>query len=187
MTHIHPVPNTDSPYVINPETRQIVGLEKEVMQYDHNSERLTFELPRLIDGHDMSLCNRVEVHYINVEKDENKQNTNVYFVDDLEQGVNASGEDIVTFSWLLSQGATMYAGPLNFVIKFSCLTGTIVEYVWNTAILKGVVVSEGWNNSNALIEVHTDVLAEWERKMTELMEKVESVEKSVIGALEGDY
>lgn len=60
VEHKHPVIDTDERFVIDPATREITCAsrrENVLMQYDHNSQRYTFELPRYIDGHDMSpLC-----------------------------------------------------------------------------------------------------------------------------------
>ena len=69
MSHIHSVYDGDTHFKIDPVTRQIENTSGKVilMQNDHNSERFTFEIPRTIDGHDMSQCNAVEVHYINID------------------------------------------------------------------------------------------------------------------------
>ena len=37
------------------------------MQYDHNSECFTFEIPKEIEGHNVTDCNVVEIHYINID------------------------------------------------------------------------------------------------------------------------
>ena len=84
--HKHPVYDTDLHLLIDPITREITNESGKtvIMQYDHNSERFTFEIPRYVDGHDMSLCNVVEFHYINTDaNDKTIQNADVYQVDDL--------------------------------------------------------------------------------------------------------
>ena len=85
--HEHPVVDDDTTLIIDSVTRNIIGKENErtiLVQGDHNSERLTFKIPRYIEGHDMALCNLVYVTYINIE-DSQKHNakTGVYLVDDL--------------------------------------------------------------------------------------------------------
>ena len=68
----HPITDTkqDGYFQINPVTREISnsGDSKKLtlIKNDHNSEVFTFELPRMIEGHDMSLCNQVTVHFINM-------------------------------------------------------------------------------------------------------------------------
>ena len=69
MAHTHTVKDTDTLFVIDPITRAVVNAESKktmLMQYDHNSETFTFEIPRYVEEHDMSLCNRVEIHYNNI-------------------------------------------------------------------------------------------------------------------------
>ena len=67
--HEHPVVDSDQRYVIDPATRNIsnVSGKNSIVQYDHDSEQFTFEIPRFVDGHDMSLCNATKVHYLNIE------------------------------------------------------------------------------------------------------------------------
>lgn len=66
MAHKHSVYDTDPHFAIDPITRAITNqstTKTQLMQYDHNSERFTFEIPRLVDGHDMKLCDKIEIHY----------------------------------------------------------------------------------------------------------------------------
>ena len=68
--HSHPVPDTDTYFIIDPITRKIENTNRKknvIMQYDHNSERLTFELPRFVDGHDMLECTSITVNVDNLE------------------------------------------------------------------------------------------------------------------------
>jgi len=60
MAHIHPVYDTDSHFTINPITREIKNessTKTRLIQYDHNSERFSFDMPKTVEGHDMTLCN----------------------------------------------------------------------------------------------------------------------------------
>ena len=69
MAHKHSVYDSDTHFSINPMTRVLKNessSKKSVVQYDHNSERFTFEIPRYIEEHDMLLCNVVHIHYINI-------------------------------------------------------------------------------------------------------------------------
>lgn len=131
MAHIHRVYDTDYHFLIDPVTRAIKNLSGKItlIQYDHNSERFTFEIPRYVDGHDMSLCNRVEVHYNNAGN--GRTNPGFYPVDDL--GLYPTDDNVVICSWLISNEATQLVGRLAFGVRFSCIAndGT-VEYAWNT-------------------------------------------------------
>lgn len=164
MAHKHSVYDTDAHFSINPFTRAIKNESTSkvaVIQHDHNSERFTFEIPRLVDGHDMSVCDRVEVHYINMDS-ANKDNisADIYEVDDLQ--VSPDDRNFVICSWLLSQNATKYAGSLNFLVRFVCLDGGKVAYAWHTAVFTGISVSSGiLNNAEEIVEPYVDVLAQW--------------------------
>lgn len=146
MAHKHAVYDTDLHFLINPKTRTITkdNTDKTViLQYDHNSERCTFELQRNVDGHDASLCNRVRVHYINT--DGSNITNGVYTVDDL--AISPDDDNVVIFSWLISGNATQYVGALSFVVCLECTTGDVVDYRWQTTAYNNVSVSNGIFNT----------------------------------------
>ena len=161
MAHLHSVYDNDTHFKIDPVTRQISNESGKVilMQNDHNSERFTFEIPRYIDGHDMSTCNKVEVHYINLKADKTERHSDVYPVEDLQ--ISPASEDVVICSWLISQNATKYAGSLNFVLRYACLTGSVIDYQWYTDIHKGISVSESISNTESAATEYNDVLEAW--------------------------
>lgn len=165
MAHLHSVYDTDAHFQIDPITRKITNMteRKKIVQYDHNSERFTFQLPRYIDEHDMSLCDKVEIHYINVSADKTRQEKDVYVVDDLRLSPN--DQNIVILSWLISYNATQYAGTLNFLIRFVCTDGDNAGYVWNTEIFSGFIVAEGMDNGEAVIAEYSDVLEAWKNEV----------------------
>ena len=122
MAHKHSVYDTDPHFAIDPITLDIINQSSgktKLMQYDHNSERFTFEIPRLVDGHDMTQCDKIEIHYINVDAATKESKADVYTVDDKQ--LSPASEDVVIFSWLISKNATGYAGTLNFLVRFVCL------------------------------------------------------------------
>lgn len=188
MSHLHSVYDSDTHFKIDPITRQIKNESGKVilMQNDHNSERFTFDIPRYIDGHDMSACNMVEVHYINMKSDKTEKQANVYPVEDFR--VSSASPDRITCSWLISQNATKYDGSLSFLLKFKCVTDGAVSYMWNTAIYC-VTVSSGIDNGEVIAEDYSDILADWEARI-DAVEKYlkenpfEAVAKAAIGFVE---
>lgn len=152
MLHEHAIIDSDVRFHIDSYTRNIkdtTPAKKTIVQYDHNSERYTFDLPRYIEGHDMTLCNVVEVHFTNTEK-----STKLYFdgkcpITDLQ--VSPDDENTVLFSWLVSRVSTQYIGPLKFSIHFECREddGT-VTYEWNTLAFSKISVKPGMNNREAI-------------------------------------
>lgn len=161
MAHVHDVYDADPYFVIDADTRGIIdqsNVGTSLMQYDHNSERFTFEAPRYIDEHDMSLCNRIEVHYLNIGAN-GKRSEGVYEVDDMI--VDKDNDELVLFTWLVSQNATAHAGSLSFVIRFICSTDDNIEYIWNTAIYNKISVGTGMSSSEAVVTQYADVLHSW--------------------------
>lgn len=153
---------SDSYFLINPIARSVVNnvsKKTSLMQYDHNSERFTFEVDRYIEGHDMLQCNEVRVHYTNISSNKAKY-PGVYDVKDLE--VDPKDGTKIRFSWLISENATFYAGQLNFSISFACIENGETKYRWNTNINTSITILQGLNNGDAIIELHPDLLLEWE-------------------------
>lgn len=166
----HSVYDTDAHFKIDPITHAIKNCSSSknvLIQHDHNSERLTFELPRMIDGHDMSKCDQVQVHYINIDsKDKNKTSKDAHDLEDLD--ISPDGDDVVICSWLIDGNATKYAGTLNFLLKFKCLEDDgSVCYAWNTAIYTGISVSEGMDNGESIVQDYSDVLEQWRNELFE--------------------
>ena len=164
MPHSHPIYDSDKHFVIDPITRNIVNNSSKltIMQYDHNSERFTFEIPKVIEGHDMSLSNAVRVNFINIGSIKTNTNSGVYEVDDV--AVSLDDPDTITFSWLISGAATKYNGSLNFAIRFYCLSDeSEIEYSWGTNIYSGIKVSNGLDNSETIVEDYVDVLEKWKQ------------------------
>ena len=166
MPHIHNVTDSDNKFIIDGISRAIKNASTSkttVMQFDHNSEVFTFEVPRYIEGHDMMLCNRVEVHYLNIDTVTKEEREGIYLVDDLE--VSTDDETKLTCSWVISQNATGLVGSLNFLLRFICLTDDVIDYVWNTAIHSGIYVSKGIYNSDIVAEQYIDTIKAWENRL----------------------
>ena len=166
MAHQHPVKDTDLHFVIDPVTRVIKNNSEKIviMQHDHQSEILTFELPRYIDTHDMSLSNAVRVHYINIgTSSKYTPVSGVYEVNDLQ--VDATNENLVTCSWTLTNNTTQLEGTLNFIIRFSCLTGDTIDYSWSTAIYSGIIVAKTIDSSDYVMTAIPDILEQWKASL----------------------
>ena len=181
----HKVFDTDKHFIIDPVTRTIKNQSGKLVliQYDHNSERFTFECPRLVDGHDMSLCNSVRIHFINTGTGSAKSN-GVYEVDDLR--ISADDKNNITFSWLVSQNATQHVGKLNFIIRFSCVSeDAVIEYAWNTGIYSDIAISKSIYNGEEFIEDYIDVLEAWKQDLYSEGLKISSVEQTITSTEDG--
>lgn len=158
-THgVHVVHDADTYFKIDPITRSITNTSAKVklVQFDHNSERFTFEVPRYIEEHDMSQCSKIEIHYVNMSSNRDEQSAGVYLVDDVQ--VKSDNDELVVFSWLISGKTTKYAGTFNFLIRFACSSDDVIDYIWNTTIYSGIVVTNGMNNSFTVVTESSDVV-----------------------------
>ena len=166
MSHIHEVNDSDNKFIVDGISRAIKNTSASkttVMQFDHNSEVFTFEVPRYIEGHDMMECNRVEVHYLNIDTSTKEENEGIYLVDDLK--VSENDETKLNCSWIISQNATRLVGSLNFLLRFICSTDDVIDYVWNTSICSGIYVSKGIYNSEIVAEQYLDTIKAWENRL----------------------
>ena len=166
MAHTHEIQDQDTIFVIDPETRNISSSSSKIVliQNDHNSEIFTFSIPRFVEGHDMNLCNKIEVHYTNLNKRTREESSDIYPV--IDRKVE---EDNLIFTWLISGNATKYPGTLSFSIKFGCVEeDSTYSYIWHTGIFKNVTISDGINNTELVEEEYSDVLENWKNQLIEL-------------------
>ena len=179
MAHDHPIIDVDKHFTIDPTTRKVLPDKPDkanLVQFDHNSERLTFELPRYIDGHDMLTCNEVWVHFNNIEVSTKLTNPGVYQVTDLQ--ASEEHEDTLVCSWLVSQEATQLVGLLSFVVSFVCVPANgVVGYRWNSAPYTGISVLNGIFNSDIVLEEYADILVEWEERIRAQDERIRALEE----------
>lgn len=165
MPHIHNIVDAGNHFVIDPLLRTITTATSELVlvQGDHNSECYTFELPRTVEGHDMSLCNHIEVHYDNISR--NKKETSEGFYTVTDASVN---DETLTFSWTISANATRLGGTMQFWIVFRCIDeSNQVIYAWGTDTFKGIRVIENNYNTDTVIETFPDVLEQWRKDVLE--------------------
>jgi hypothetical protein len=163
MAHKHPVYDTDKHFVIDPITKKITTECQKLAlpQHSHKSERITFEIPKKVEGHDMSLCNVVEIHFQNIDAaNKNNKSVGICKVDDLK----AEG-DTVYGSWLIDGAATYYAGGLIFALHFSCVENGELEYNLPTLSYSGITVGATVWNSETIANEHPDIIAEFEARI----------------------
>ena len=131
----------------------------------------------------MSLCNRVDIHYINVGSQQ--QNLGIYEVQDFS--VSEDDENVMVWSWTVSANATQLVGSLVFAFRFACLTEDVIDYVWSTSAFSGISISGGIYNSESVIEEYIDILEQWVRKIgvsvDDVNQDVESTESEGINVI----
>ena len=161
-------------FIIDTTTRAITSETKKLslMQYDHKSERYSFDINRMIDGHDLMDCNRVQIHFINIGSNKQKH-PGLYKVEDVH--INLSDNNKLTFSWLISNTATMHDGTLSFLVSFECVDkecndetcndGEHILYRWSSSAYKSIQINSGMDNNNTVYEMYSDELLAWEIQM----------------------
>lgn len=176
MPHRHTVIDDDHKFVVDPTTRAVTnkaGSRTTIMQFDHQSEELYFEVPRVIEGHDMTLCDVVQVHFTNIgtgtSVSNRQSNPGVYEMTNLR----ASDEDpnILVCSWLISQAATQYYGKIEFALQFICYDSVdpeVMGYIWNTDICDTIDVKKSISNHDAILENYPDLYYQLEERVSDL-------------------
>ena len=161
-------------FVINPETRAINNKSNTkivLAKGDHNSKVFTFELPKIVEGHDITKCNKVEIHYDNVSTAGNKKNSDVHPVSDLK--ISEEDESKVIFTWGITRNATKYAGTLKFGIEFGVIEDEEETWSWGTSIFNNIVVIDNIHNSESIAEMYANVISQ-------ILVKLESISNSLV-------
>ena len=171
MDHIHNIIDGDLHFKIDHITRKIASESDKVIlvQHDHNSNRISFDMPRYIDGHDMTECDKVEIHYLNLSANKKESHPGIYKVTDLEP--SAADDNTVTFSWLVSENATQYTGLLIFAVHFTCMNEDGDNYRWSTMLYDnpGICVGESIYNSEVITRQYVDILEQWRKEIYDII------------------
>lgn len=166
MAHAHPIYDTNKRFVIDAATKNIAIADTNkpvLVQYDNYSEVITFEIDRYVEGHDLSLSSKVEVHYNNIDLTGRRTSRGLYITEDFKADPDNPAKVLVR--WFVSEEATKYEGTLNFVVSFSCLDdGVFNVYRWNSHI-GTLTVSAGINNTEYLEQNYADVLEMWKQDL----------------------
>lgn len=167
MSHNHDIVDSGKHFVIDPLLRTITTETGNLIlvKGDHNSKRYTFEISRLVEGHDMSQCNRVEIHFDNISNGSKEVNEGLYIAKDV-----VTEDETVHFSWLISGNVTQFAGTISFWINFVCTNDDDeIIYAWGTDVFKKVTVIDNNRNTEEVIHRFPDVLEQWKKEVIEDM------------------
>lgn len=170
-THEHTVSDTDKTFTVDIFNRKIIadsGQKTILIQGDHKSEIFTFTLPRYIEGHDMAACNTIYIPYINTEVESRNPRfkSGVYTVSNIT--VN---KDTVVFTWEISINATSLEGVLHFMLLFSCMEGSRVEYRWNTDYYEDVIVKKSLYSELNFETEYLDIIEQWKETVKKIFKE----------------
>ena len=181
MAHEHNMIDTDNRFIIDSVNKTITnpsGNKNTVVQYDHNSEVFTFQIPCCIEGHNMTECDLVQIHYVNTSSGTSvstrSSNADIYTVTDIK--VDPEDKNMAIFTWPLSQNGTQLAGTISFQVKFICYgDGTgIPSYIWQTKLFSAINVEAGINNTEIVVEENLDVILSFEERISALEESLKN-------------
>lgn len=189
MEHKHEVIDQDCSFYIDPAKDMAItceGTVKGLKRGDMGAEVYSFSMPRYIEGHDMSTCNKVEVHFNNIHKDRTTREitTNRSF-DEVEGfGVTKEDEDTVTWTWKPSGDATQLDGTLAFCIRFACMEGAEITYQKFSGTFESIPVGETIWNTEEMAKEYADVLEQWRQELLAAIETVSVTDEQVAAAVD---
>lgn len=178
MAHLHEISDTDVSFDIDPITRAITtGSSKLYLaQFDHNSERYTFKLPRFIEGHDLLQCDTIIVDYANTDKKKTSTKRGAYKVNDV-----AIEGDQLLFSWLVSREATQLVGYLTFSVAFRCHDDdNNIIYEWGTDTFKRITIIEKSRHEQTILAKIPDLI---DQIRTEVRDALATKSKITVGTI----
>lgn len=187
---INPITRT-----ISPKYRTSKGVY--VAKGDHNSVLIVFEVPKIVDGHDMS-SDIIHIHYANMdEEDKTKYSKGVsevaeaYKYEEEETGM-------LVFGWLIPNTATRYAGVVSIGVTFERYENDGEEvhevFSWSTAPYGKTIVWDSMDNDAEAVDRDFDYLVKTcnaiveEAIKREIDEEVQKALEEAIasGELKGD-
>lgn len=130
------------------------------VQYDHNIETVTFDMPRYWDDTDLStlaiyinyiLSNRVAGSYIVGEKT-----------------VDPENPDLIHFTWTISNHVTQAKGNLAFLVCAKSTDDQGIDVLhWNSELCDNCYISEGMETTETIIEQNSDIITQLLIRMSE--------------------
>ena len=128
------------------------ALTKIAVQFDHNIETVTFDCPRYWDDHDLSVMS-VYINYQCPDGSYGSYPAANVVVDELD-------ENTMHFDWTISRNVTNVNGAITFLVCIRKVdeNGDEVNH-WNSELCRDqVIVSEGLECSDVIVEKHSDVI-----------------------------
>lgn len=162
MEHNHDIYYGEIDFVIDPMTRMISNIsgDNKLALRDHKSKTFVFQMPRYIEGHDVTLCNSVTINYSNTDSSTKEVFPDNFPVIDLH--IDPEDDEKVLFSWTVTINATGHVGSLKFSIEFLCTDENAnVDWGWGTFEHIGLTVSHSQHNISRIPQKYIDVLEQW--------------------------
>lgn len=152
-------------YITVPES-----LKRLAVQYDHNVETVTFDCPRYLDGHDMSVM-QTYINYIRADGIRGSHRCTNVMIDGVD-------DEIVHFDWTISGHVTYVDGHLSFMVCIKEVDSDGNEVIhWNSEINSEAYVSPGIKCPDTILAQYPDVIAQ-------LFTRIEALENTIASLTE---
>lgn len=146
MANHSTVKDTGAFFTIVPETRQVtVPQTHKIIGVvgDHMAEQLTFEIPQIIDGHDIAGCARRYVSWLNVD-DVPGNDT----LEELTERPEGAKEGMLYFTWTVRDLLAAIKGLVQFSLHFEDVDANGERlYHWGTTNCKNCEILDSVNNA----------------------------------------
>ena len=146
MANHSTVKDTGAFFTITPETREVrVPQTHKIIGVvgDHLAEQLTFEIPRIIDGHDIAGCSRRYVEWENVDGEIGADQ--LVELTELPEGAQ---EGMLYFTWTIRDKLAAAKGVVQFSIHFEDVDENGVRlYHWGTTNCKNCEILDSINHT----------------------------------------
>lgn len=155
------------------------SLKKLGIELDHNVNTIPFDCPRYWDGHDLSEMKM----FINYMRADGK--IGMYLATDVS--VDESDENIIHFSWTISDNVTAAAGSISFILcaKKTNADGSLIRH-WNSELNTDFFVNEGLDADNKVSSEHSDVIGRTLMRLDEINKALLMLDSDV-QEIEGGY
>lgn len=141
----HIVVNSDRTIVVPDELKHIA------VQFDHNIETVTFDCPRYWDKHDFSKMH-VYINYMRPDGYKDQYPAENLRIDDIDS-------TMIHFEWTISKNVTNVKGNISFLICIKTINDEGKEEPhWNSRLNQELVVDEGMECTEQLVEYNQDVI-----------------------------
>lgn len=147
---------TEEPHIVIDSNRFITvpeQLKRLGVQYDHNIETVTFDMPRYWDGCDLAQMTL----YINYMLPSREPGS--HLVDQDSITIDPVNPDILHFDWTISGHTTKAKGNLAFLVCAKTVDDNGDEELhWNSELCSDCYISEGLEVTQAIIDRNADVI-----------------------------
>lgn len=179
MTHEHQVYDNDGYFILDPKSKTFKNeSEKEsIVQFDHKSEEIRFKFPKIIEGHDMSKVDLIQVHFDNTSTGTSVslRTTNAAPVN-ITSTLKECDDDPEYWmcSWLIGEESTQLAGTLKFKLKFVCYgDNNTPAYKMNTLYYEKYQVLTSPDSAEGVIETYPDAIVSIEERLSNVEKLLE--------------